>query len=437
MLGKKFVLTICGAALVVGVVSICSSMGHLQAPHRGYQARELQAANDSTSSPATTVQPATTLRHRTKDEQDPTAVRQHLRQQANVTQQVLQAQQEAVVLLQAQQGRLAQLQAAIEQLRDSRPAQPSQHVEELQDVVQSMEEGLALAEKDSSLAPATATVLKAFSSASATPVRMRLDSLLSRLRTHIAELRTRTQTQGDHGGRRGDGALHAGLEKVGLTQARMMADLSVQWPCNWKVLIRMLRIIVDKFNKQGISYFLAAGTAAAAHRHNDRFIWWETDVDVAVMEEHADRAEKLLLQIGRENPLLFKPVKFHRADGKGAWKEGEAYGLARMYSNPEGKLHNMHVDIAIYRFDTKLNGFVPKKANAGRPAKRESVEPIARCSFMGLDTYCPANIPAYLRDRYGFVAAKRRAGHKPWVPTALERKVFCNGEPDPALPVRW
>lgn len=231
-----------------------------------------------------------------------------------------------------------------------------------------------------------------------------------------------------------DAVLRGSKAVLGMTDERMQKDLGAEWPCSWKILISMLTAIVAKFESKGMRYFLTGGTAVAAFRHNDRFIWWESDIDVGLFAEDENWAEELVTEIAKENPKLYSVRKFPRN------KDGSVSGFLRLYSAPEGKMHKIHVDVLPYRYNPKRKGYLPSPTNGyiqHKPVRKEAFEWPVRCGFMGLHTYCPADITIYMDDRYGFREAKRRKGHKPWTPTALERRVFCNNEPDPLIPAQW
>jgi phosphorylcholine metabolism protein LicD len=66
-------------------------------------------------------------------------------------------------------------------------------------------------------------------------------------------------------------------------------------------LFNLFELVTKKLDENNIKYFLICGGLIGYHRHNQSFIPWDDDIDIAIFEEDRDKLHELINKIIKEN----------------------------------------------------------------------------------------------------------------------------------------
>lgn len=89
-------------------------------------------------------------------------------------------------------------------------------------------------------------------------------------------------------------------------------------------LVKMLRVVTDICDANGIEWWLSSGTLLGAARH-EGFIPWDDDLDIVLLKRDCKRLEKLLLELNHEEYVyhsMRSDVDYTNSFGKFRKREG-------------------------------------------------------------------------------------------------------------------
>ena len=136
--------------------------------------------------------------------------------------------------------------------------------------------------------------------------------------------------------------------------------------------------VIEQLERSNVTYFLSTGSALGAIRHSGTIVPWDTDVDIAIFPNDADKVRSIFssaVVFGKSNDTKpatrrkVKPLHFFNDDPQGKpmyWVHHSASG------QPAG---GPHVEIF---FDAVYTAY-PKQ-----------LLPLRTCPFYGREVYCPS-----------------------------------------------
>lgn len=98
-------------------------------------------------------------------------------------------------------------------------------------------------------------------------------------------------------------------------------------------LLKMLQVVIDICDKNGIRWWLSSGTLLGAARHKG-FIPWDDDLDIVLLKEDCKRLERLLLQLDSKEYVyhsMRSDVDYVNVFGKFRKREGRIEAKSRRY----------------------------------------------------------------------------------------------------------
>lgn len=98
-------------------------------------------------------------------------------------------------------------------------------------------------------------------------------------------------------------------------------------------LLKMLRVVTDICDANGIQWWLSSGTLLGAARHQG-FIPWDDDLDIVLLKHDCKRLEKLLLELNHEEYVyhsMSSDVDYTNLFGKFRKREGRIESSSRRY----------------------------------------------------------------------------------------------------------
>lgn len=98
-------------------------------------------------------------------------------------------------------------------------------------------------------------------------------------------------------------------------------------------LMKMLRVVTDICDANGIQWWLSSGTLLGAARHQG-FIPWDDDLDIVLLKRDCKRLEKLLLKLDHEEYVyhsMSSDVDYTNIFGKFRKREGHIESSSRRY----------------------------------------------------------------------------------------------------------
>lgn len=98
-------------------------------------------------------------------------------------------------------------------------------------------------------------------------------------------------------------------------------------------LLKMLRVVTDICDANGIQWWLSSGTLLGAARHQG-FIPWDDDLDIVLLKRDCKRLEKLLLELNHEEYVyhsMSSDVDYTNLFGKFRKREGRIESPSRRY----------------------------------------------------------------------------------------------------------
>lgn len=98
-------------------------------------------------------------------------------------------------------------------------------------------------------------------------------------------------------------------------------------------LLKMLRVVTDICDANGIQWWLSSGTLLGAARHQG-FIPWDDDLDIVLLKRDCKRLEKLLLELNHEEYVyhsMSSDVDYTNLFGKFRKREGRIESSSRRY----------------------------------------------------------------------------------------------------------
>lgn len=98
-------------------------------------------------------------------------------------------------------------------------------------------------------------------------------------------------------------------------------------------LMKMLRVVTDICDANGIQWWLSSGTLLGAARHQG-FIPWDDDLDIVLLKRDCKRLEKLLLKLDHEEYVyhsMSSDVDYTNVFGKFRKRDGHIESSSRRY----------------------------------------------------------------------------------------------------------
>ncbi len=99
-------------------------------------------------------------------------------------------------------------------------------------------------------------------------------------------------------------------------------------------LMKMLRVVTDICDANGIQWWLSSGTLLGAARHQG-FIPWDDDLDIVLLKRDCKRLERLLLELNHEEYVyhsMRSDVDYTNLFGKFRKREGRIESSSRRYN---------------------------------------------------------------------------------------------------------
>lgn len=99
-------------------------------------------------------------------------------------------------------------------------------------------------------------------------------------------------------------------------------------------LMKMLRVVTDICDANGIQWWLSSGTLLGAARHHG-FIPWDDDLDIVLLKRDCKRLERLLLELNHEEYVyhsMRSDADYTNLFGKFRKREGRIESSSRRYN---------------------------------------------------------------------------------------------------------
>lgn len=100
-------------------------------------------------------------------------------------------------------------------------------------------------------------------------------------------------------------------------------------------LFKLLKKLIDEFNKNNIRYFISNGLLIGYHRHNKSFIPWDDDIDIGCFSEDKNKIRSILENI-------------YNTDNNYKYLY-ETYGIDKFTYNNSSN-HLIQIDIFYYKY---------------------------------------------------------------------------------------
>jgi len=164
------------------------------------------------------------------------------------------------------------------------------------------------------------------------------------------------------------------------------------------VMIRMLRIFDHICARNGISYWLTAGTLIGALRHRG-MIPWDCDIDVGITRQDLHAFSEVVFQLPKDIFFQSPQTDSYQSSFMNKLRDRHSNYYEWQSHNPGAKCHNgLQVDLICY--DEDRDG---KLVNPFRktPYDHAEIFPLKRIGFEGSQLLAPRDPDRYIRRRYG------------------------------------